>query len=518
MRNLIVRPSKANIDWFIFVSSAVIIICVCLPLVIFPDKGGVVLKEAFDYVTHKLGITYILFSVAAIIFLLYLAFSRFGAIVLGKQDTPDFSTFSWAAMLFCGGIGTSVLYWGTIEWALYYQNPPMGLEAESREDLQWATAYPIYHWGFTGWALYCLPAIAIAYAYHVRGVTSLTLSATCEPIIGRWSQRFPGRIIDLTYMVGLVGAASTGIGLTVPLIAACLGWMLDIPDTFALKVGVISIVTSVFAVSVWIGLDRGIKRLSNLAVSLAFLLLAFVLLTGPTLYILEAGTATLGFVVQNYITMSTWTDPNAASNFVETWTVFYWAWWLALGPFMGIFITKISGGRTIRQVVLGSLGYGTLGTTLFFLVLGNYAVYLEISGELAVLLELQNNGAAQAVTQVIASLPLNLLVIPLFCLICVIFAATSADSASYTLASTTTQVLPQGSHPARWNRIFWAFALGLLPITLIRIGGLSPLQSAVTVVSVPLLLVILLMTGALIRCLKRDFDDETDKPAKPLPD
>ena len=117
MRNLIVRPSKANIDWFIFVSSAVIIICVCLPLVIFPDKGGVVLKEAFDYVTHKLGITYILFSVAAIIFLLYLAFSRFGAIVLGKQDTPDFSTFSWAAMLFCGGIGTSVLYWGTIEWA-----------------------------------------------------------------------------------------------------------------------------------------------------------------------------------------------------------------------------------------------------------------------------------------------------------------------------------------------------------------------------------------------------------------
>ena len=513
MRNPIDSQSKANIDWFIFVSSAVIIFAVCLPLAIFPETGSVLLSQAFDYVTQKLGIAYILFSLGAIILLLYLAFSRFGMVVLGTQNKPDFSNFSWAAMLFCGGIGTSVLYWGTIEWAHYYQNPPMSLEPESAEALQWATAYPIFHWGFTGWALYCLPAIAIAYAYHVRGITSLTLSAACEPILGKWTHRFPGRLIDLTYMVGLVGAASTGIGLTVPLIAACLGWMLSIPDTFALKVGVISIVTVVFAVSVWIGLDRGIKRLSNLAVSLAFVLLAFVLLTGPTLYILEAGTSTVGFVLQNYLTMSTWTDPAADSNFVETWTVFYWAWWLALGPFMGIFITKISGGRTIRQVIVGSLGYGTLGTALFFIVLGNYAVHLQITGEMAILTELQTNGAAQAVTEVIASLPLNLLIIPLFCLICVIFAATSADSASYTLASTTTQVLPRGTHPARWNRIFWAFALGLLPITLIRIGGLSPLQSAVTVVSVPLLLVIVLMTAALIRCLRHDDGNEVQPSA-----
>lgn len=493
-----------DIDWFIFIASAIAIFAVCIPLGLYPDAGAVVLNDAFTFVTQKLGVGYILFSIAAIGLLLYLSCSRFGKIVLGGTGEPDFATFSWAAMLFCGGIGTSVLYWGTIEWAHYYQTPPMGITAETPEALRWATAYPIFHWGFTGWALYCLPAVAVAYAYHVRGVPSLTLTAACEPIIGQWAHRFPGRLIDITYMIGLVGACSTGIGLAVPLIAACLGHMFGFADTFALKVVVISIVTLVFVVSVWIGLDRGIKRLSNLAVWLAFCLLAFILITGPTVFILEYGTATFGFMLQNFVLMSTWTDPVENSDFVESWTVFYWAWWLALGPFMGIFITKISGGRTIRQVILGSLGYGTLGTSLFFLVLGNYAVHLELSERLPVLNELRSNGPASAVVQVMASLPLAAVVLPVFSLICVIFAATSYDSASYTLASSTTRALPRDAHPARWNRVFWALALGLLPITLIQIGGLRPLQSAVVAVSVPLLLVVALMTAGLWKSLHAD--------------
>jgi BCCT family betaine/carnitine transporter len=380
----------------------------------------------------------------------------------------------------------------------------MGVAAGTTEALQWAMAYPIFHWGFTGWALYCLPAVAVAYAYHVRGVRSLTLSAACEPVIGRWAHRFPGRLIDMTYMIGLIGACSTGIGLAVPLIAACLRWLFGIDDTFGLKIVVISVVTLVFAVSVWIGLERGIKRLSDLAVWLAFVLLLFVMITGPTVYILEVGTATFGFMLQNFVTMSTWTDPAARSDFVESWTVFYWAWWLALGPFMGIFVTKISGGRSLRQVILGALGFGTLGTSLFFLVLGSYAAFLEQSGQLAVLDTLNGAGAANAVIDVVATLPLAVAVLPLFGLICVIFAATSYDSASYTLASSTTRALPRDAHPARWNRVFWALVLGLLPITLIQIGGLRPLQSAVVVVSVPLLVVVGLMTVGLWKSLHED--------------
>ncbi len=496
--------SKANIDWFVFVASAVIIFAVCIPLGLYPEAGAELLSAAFVYVTERLGVLYILFSIFSLVFLLYLAFSRFGAVVLGAEAQPDFSDFSWAAMLFCGGIGTSVLYWGTIEWAHYYQSPPMGLVPESAAALQWAMAYPIFHWGFTGWALYCLPAIAVAYAYHVRGVSSLALSSACEPVLGRWVNGIPGRLIDITYTIGLIGACSTGIGLAVPLIAACLGWMFDLENTFALKVVVISSVTLVFVASVWLGLEKGIARLSNLAVWLAFALLAFILITGPTIYLLEFGTASFGFMVQNYVTLSTWTDPDSNSSFVESWTVFYWAWWLALGPFMGIFITKISGGRTIKQVVLGSLGYGTLGTTLFFVVLGGYAVHLEQNGIVPVLSLLQSEGAPAAVVEVIASVPIAGLVLPVFCLVCVLFAATSYDSASYTLASSTTRALPRDEHPARWNRVFWAFSLGLLPITLIQIGGLRPLQSAVVAVSVPLLVVIALMTAGLWKSLQED--------------
>ncbi len=520
MYRLPATNSTANIDWFIFIASATIVFAVCIPLALYPRAGGEALNELFVYVTETLGIFYILFSIVALGLLLYLAFSRFGHVVLGDHDKPDFSSFSWAAMLFCGGIGTSVLYWGTIEWAHYYQAPPMGIAAESAEALSWAAAYPIFHWGFTGWALYCLPAVAVAYAYHVRGVQSLTLSAACEPIIGHWAHRFPGRVIDLTYMIGLVGACSTGIGLAVPLIAACLGFMFGVSDTFALKVVVISVVTMVFAISVWVGLEKGIKRLSNLAVWLAFALLGFALMTGPTVYILEFGTATFGFMLQNFITLSTWTDPAESGSFVESWTVFYWAWWLALGPFMGIFITKISGGRTLRQVILGSLGYGTLGTSLFFIVLGNFAVHLELSNQMSVLDSMNNDGAAQAVVAVIAALPLAAVIVPLFCLICVIFAATSYDSASYTLASSTTRSLPRDAHPARWNRVFWAVALGLLPITLIQIGGLRPLQSAVVAVSVPLLVVVALMTAGLWKSLHEDEAENVgrDTDIMPTPD
>ena len=494
---------RAEIDWFIFIASTLTVYAVCVPLGLFPTEGAEVLNQAFTFVTDRLGVAYVLFSVFALSFLIYLGCSRFGRIRLGSVE-QRYSTFSWAAMLFCGGIGTSVLYWGTIEWGYYFTAPPFGAEPRSVEALNWATSYPIFHWGFTGWALYCLPGIASAYAYHVRKVDALRLSAACRPVIGDLADGWLGRLIDLLYMIGLVGATSTGIGLAVPLIAACLENLFGLENTFGLKLAVITGVTAVFAVSVWVGLEKGIKRLSNLAVWLAFTLLMFVLIVGPTVFILETGTATVGFMLQNFVRMSFWTDPAGGATFVESWTVFYWAWWLALGPFMGLFITKISGGRTIAEVVFGSLGYGTLGCALFFIVLGSYALHLEQSAAVPLLELLGANKPAVAVVGVIDTLPASALVVALFGVVCVIFAATSYDSASYTLASSTTRALGTMDHPARWNRVFWAVTLGLLPITLIYIGGLRPLQSAVVAVSLPLLLVVLLMTVALVKSLSED--------------
>jgi len=497
------QSESVNIDWFVFVASVVLILAVCVPLVLYPDAGKAALDAGFQYVTQDLGVVYITVASAALVVLLVLAFGRYGDVKLGPPDsTPAYSTFSWTAMLFCGGIGSSVVYWGTIEWAYYYQAPPFDVAAQSGAALEWATAYPLFHWGITGWALYCLPGVAIAYAYHVGGMPSLRLSHACEPVLGRATDGPLGRLIDLTFMVGLIGATSTGLGLGVPLIGAILNQLTGVEETFALSCMIIVVITMIFAMSVYVGLDKGIKRLSNLNVAIALVMLLFVLVVGPTVYILETSMEAVGHVLQNFLKMSTYNDSQQTTSFVGDWTVFYWAWWLALGPFMGMFITKISRGRTIRELVVCALGYGTLGCISFFMVLGSYALYLQEENIVPVLQILSNDGAPKAIVAVLGALPLSNLVLPLFGVLCLIFAATSYDSASYTLASAATKSLPADAHPVAWHRMFWAFFLGILPVTLLYLGGLRSLQSAMVIISVPLLVVLLVLTFALFKGLR----------------
>ena len=499
-----INPAE-EIDWPIFGASVAVLLALVLPLMAYPDEGGVVLAMAFKYLTHNFGVLYILAGIASLGVLLYLAFSRHGSIIFARSDkAPQFSKISWCAMLFCGGIGSSVVYWGTIEWAHYFAAPPYELKAESAEALLWSTSYPIFHWGFIGWAFYCLPGIAMGYAYYVKGASSLRLSEACVDVIPKRWQPVVNPLIDVIFVVGLVGACSTGIGLAVPLIGTLASDLFGLSRSemgFAFDLVVIVLITGLFSLSAWLGLEKGIKRLSNINLALAFLLLVFVLVVGPTLFIVELSVETIGHLLQNFLRMSTWADAKASSDFVEEWTVFYWAWWLALGPFMGLFIAKISRGRSIKEIVLGCLGYGTLGCTVFFLVLGNYAAYLELNGIVAVLDVVAEEGSPAAILGVLKTLPGSGLFILLFMIVAIIFAATSYDSASYTLATAATKALGEEADPGRGHRIFWACLLGLLPITLIYMGGLEPLKSAVTIASVPLLIILCLATWALMKNL-----------------
>lgn len=506
---------RYNIDWFIFVCTAIVIAGVCVPLIVFPEAGAVWVSAAFDFITTKFGVFYVWSASASVVFLLWLALGRHGRVRLGPEGCrPDFSTFSWAAMLFCGGIGSTVLYWGTIEWAYYYQAPPFQEAPGSAAAIQWAISYPVFHWGITGWAFYCLPAVAMAHAYHVRNQPSLRISSACRAAIGAHADGVLGRSFDLVFMVGLVGAAATGVGLSAPLITASISQFADIPEESYMSLITVFLGTVVFAGSVYAGLDRGIRRLSNLNVILALLFLAFVLAAGPTLFILKATTDAVGFAIQNFIRMMTWTDPFTDSGFVESWTIFYWAWWLALGPFMGIFVSKISRGRTIREMIFGMLGYGSLGCLLFFSVLGDYALYLELGDLVPVLDILNDRGASAAIVEILLSLPSGRWLLPFFAVICLIFMATTYDSASYTLASCATRRLSTDQHPARWHRVFWALSLGLLPITLLILGGLRSLQTATVVVSLPLILVGVVMSVSLVKSL-REVEAQNSRQSLP---
>ncbi len=498
--------SRANLDRWAFVASVLTIAALASPMWIAPEQAGNLVRQGYDGITHNFGFLYQWYGIAVLGFLLYLAVSRFGLVRLGPADSrPEFGTLSWIAMLFCAGIGAGLLYWAVIEWGYYIDAPPFGLEPRSPEAVEWAASYGLFHWGINAWAIYCLPALAIAYPFYVRKVPYLRLSTACLRYLpgGVTSKR--GRLIDFFYMINLIGGTGTSLGLSSPMIAASFAELTGLSHDFVLEVMVVIFCIAVFGTSAWLGLERGFKKLADFNLWLALTLLFFVLAVGPTLFILKTGTNSIGLVLQNLVRMSSWTDPVSNSRFVEDWTVFYWAWWIAYGPFVGIFVTRISYGRTIREVITGMLLFGSLGAWLFFIVFGNYALHLEINDLLLVTEIMKQQSEATAITQVFASLPLSDLALGVFLVVAVVFLATTYDSASFTLASVSTRELHAGENPARWLRVFWACGLGVLPITLMFVdGGIKVVLSTTIVVSLPLLLVGFLMANSLLQQLKED--------------
>ena len=513
---------NVKIDRTIFTASILLVFIVCIPIVVFPTEGNEVINAVFNFITLNFGVAYLWSGIACLGFLLWLSFSKYGRIVLGNEgEKPKFSLYSWVSMLFCAGVATGILYWGTIEWTYYYESPPYGIEPHSIKAIEWASTYGMFHWGLIGWAYYALPAVAIGYFYYIRKIPYMRLSTSCYGIISSRAEGLIGKIIDVTFMVGLIGATGTSLGLGTPMISAGLSRLFGIAESFGLNVCVVLVVTGIFATTVYIGLEKGIKRLADINMAMAVCILIFVLAAGPTIFILKMGMNSIGIMFQNFIRMSTWTDPLTDSGFVEDWTVFYWAWWIAVGPFMGIFLAEISRGRTIRQVILGSLFFGSFGCAIYYIILGNYALHLELNDIISVTGTLAEKGAPAAIISVIASL--GWIVLSFFCLVSVIFMATTYNSSSYALASCASSKIRPGQSPARWHRLFWAFALAVLPLTLMFVGdlrsggfkssALESLKTASLVVSLPLLAVFVIMAFSLVKSL-REGDNSVGRENK----
>ena len=495
----------ANIDKTNFAATLIIILLVSVPLVLDPVGGAELVQQSYKFIATNFGWLYLLGGIAALLLVLWLAFGRFGVVTLGSAgEKPEFSTYSWVAMLFCAGVGAGLMYWSAIEWAYYYQSPPFGAVPQSAEAARWASSYGIFHWGIIAWSFYCLPTLAIAYPFYAERVPVLKYSVACHYWLKGREESPLARSMDFLFMIALIGGAASSLGFSTPLIAALLSRLTGVEVSFGLEMVVVGICVVAFAASVFLGLEKGIKRLSNINMAAALLLLAFVLIAGPTLFIIKTSLNSVGVVAQNFLAMSSWTDPFTESGFVEDWTIFYWAWWIAYGPFVGLFVTRISRGRTIRQVVLGMLLYGTLGGALFYMVLGNFSLGLHLSGELDVLAVMAEADGNQAIVAGFDQLPLAELAIALFCFVSIVFSATTYDSASYTLASSASHHLHPSEDPPRWHRTFWAVALAILPVTLMYVGGIKVAQTAVLVVSLPILLTGVLSAWCLVKSLQQD--------------
>ncbi|MFT6890007.1 MAG: BCCT family betaine/carnitine transporter [Halioglobus sp.] len=504
------------IDKPTFYGSLFLLLLVTVPLIIFPDQGAAWVLSARYFLTDTVGVLYLALGVGAFGFMLFICLSDIGNILLGAPgEDPEFSTLSWASMLFCAGIGASILYWSMIEWAYYYQDPPFGVEGMASEAARWAAAYGIFHWGPLAWSIYLIPALPIAYFYYVRKRPVLKISEALLPVLGeRTAHGWLGKVLDVMFVFGMLGGAATTLSLAAPLINEGAHELFGTPKNITSQIVVLILCTAIFGYSAYSGLKKGIQMLSNINFWLALALLTFVFVVGPTVFLAEVGLDALGRVLSNLIHMATWMEPFSDfegfsdSGFPQDWTIFYWAWWLAFAPSVGLFIARISRGRTIRGMVMGSMFFGTFGTFLFFMVLGNYGLYLQLSGQLDVIAILNAQTPTAAIFAMLKELPLSYLVIAVYTILAVIFTATTFDSISYILASVVQKNV--GDEPMRWNRMFWACALSIMPITLLLLGGLETLQTASIVGGAPLLPVALLLCISVVKAARYDLRYQPD--------
>ncbi|MCG8471350.1 MAG: BCCT family transporter, partial [Desulfobacterales bacterium] len=473
----------------LFFSALVVTLVTCIPIVMFQDKALTVLTNIRKFFTGPLGWTFMLFAVGAVIFFLWLIFGPYRHVRMGGQDTkPEFGNISWIAMLFCCGIGTGLIYWSFIEPIYYMQGPPFGLEAGSKAAQEWAACYGIFHWGFVPWALTAVFGVPIAYAYYQRKTKRLSIGAAFEGHVKSDGFKI---FVDLLIMFAILGNVVTVLGLGTPMLSATIAKFAGLETSLTLDTVVVGIWTVMFCCSCYFGLDKGIKRLSNFNLVLAFVLMTSVLLMGPTSWILNTFVNSLGLIFQNVIRMSLWTDTASQSGWPQGWTIFFWAWWLGASPFVSVFLAKISKGRTLREMAVAVLVWGPLGCGVFFAVFGGYSLHIEIFGETSMTAMMAASGPAKTIASLIAALPMGKLMLPLFIMLMFIFCATTLDSASYVLATVSTKELPMDKEPARWNRMFWSVINGVAAISLMFIGGLKPLQAVAVLTSFPLLFIML---------------------------
>jgi betaine/carnitine transporter, BCCT family len=515
------NDSQIELDKPVFWPSLISLVVISSILLIKPKASLTILKGMLHFCTHNLGSIFLLFGFFGSLWLIWLVLSRYGDQPLGPEgEPPAYSTISWFGMLFCAGIGSNLLYFGTIEWMWYYLGPPAGIVAQTPEAYAWAGAYSFFHWGPIAWAIYAIAAVPLAYMLHVKGTSVLRLSEACRDVLGDRVDGVLGRGIDVLFIFGLVGGVGTSLGVGIPMISAVASEIFGVERGMTLDMVILIGLTITFSISVSLGLDKGIKVLSDVNVVLAIVLLAFIFAVGDSAFIVNQALDSLSLVLQNIVRMSLRTEAALKSTFAQDFTVFYWAWWIAWAPFMGLFIARISRGRTIRNVVIGIVFGGCLGCGAGFAILGNSSMSMIINENPEMIKLLQDAATASSptaldgpsvVVALLKSLPLSNFIFIIFFVLAFIFVATSLDSAAFTLSATASKNLPVDGQPPRWHRLVWAFVLGFVALSLMYIGGIEILQTASVVVGVPLLVVMIIAVISFMKAIQEKENEKENK-------
>lgn len=494
---------KKTIAWRIFIPSASISFIAAMLMIFIPDKAKSVIDKAFYFLTHEIGWIFLIAVLALFIISLYIAFSKYGKIKLGRDDEPkQYSNFAWIAMVFTAGMSIAVILLGFMEPINLLSVEILDAEPMSDKAYEYAHMCAQYFQGPIAWSVYGPASALIAYTLYVKRSNVFRMSDACSPTLKGQTNGFVGTAIDVIVAIGMIGGISTSLGMGTPAVTNLIEYLTGIPQSTTMTIVVMLIWACIFGTSVFLGLDEGIKRLSSINLYLLFALMFVVFISMPLRHFAYLEVNSLGLMIDHFFELSLGSDIFGDNSFSENWTVFYWAWWIAFMPMMALFGARISKGRTIKQLILGELVYGGGGSLLVFGLFGAYSLHLQHEGIVDLVTINATQGREQALIAVLQTLPMSQIICWLTLVLIFVFLATTIDSTSYTLASVCSVRLTGDEQPARWSRMTWAVILLLFALGLVLIGGLKTIQTASILLAFPLFFVLCFVINSLHKCFK----------------
>jgi glycine betaine transporter len=486
----------------LIVSASVIALVVLWGLVA-PAGFGAAASAALAFVTRNFGWLYLWIVLGLVLLAAVLAFSRYGDLKLGDEDDePQFSTGAWFSMLFAAGMGIGLVFWGVAEPLSHYSTTPPGIPVGTPEAANAAMRYAFFHWGLHPWAIYGVVGLAMAFFQFRRGGSALVSTAT-SALPWRPVQR-AAPLFNVLAVVATAFGVAASLGMGASQINSGLNAVFGVPVGPVSQVLIIFVTTVLFIGSALSGLDRGIKWLSSGNLVLAALLALAVLVLGPTIAVIDTFTSTLGSYVSDFVRMSLRMTPFRQSSWVGDWTIFYWAWWLSWSPFVGLFIARVSRGRTIRQFLLGTVLAPTLVGFAWFSVLGGTALHMDIF-EGARLVEAVKADVSTAIFALFQALPFGALLSVVATVLVVVFFVTSGDSATLVLGMMSTGGNP---NPSARVKLVWGVLVAAIATSLMLAGGIQAVQTATIVFALPFSLVVVLMAVSVTRAIRDDWEEE----------
>lgn len=489
---------KEQIAWSTTLIPLAGILLLGVLFMVFPDGSKHVLEVVRGFLGDQIGIYYLLMGLGFLICSIYMGLSRFGKIKLGNLEKPQYSNFTWGTMIFTSTMAADILFYSLCEWALYAADPHIedmgGIE-------QWASVYPLFHWGPIPWSFYIVLAVAFGFMLHVRGRKRQKFSEACRPVLGKHVDGVWGKVIDLIAVFALLAGTATTFSLATPLLGEALSSVFGFSASITLSICILILIAVVYTLTVWFGM-KGISKLATFCTYFFFALLIYILVGGgETRYILETGLSSIGKLAQNFIGLSTWSDPLRKSTFAQDWTIYYWAYWMVWCVATPFFIGTISKGRTIRSTVFGGYFWGLAGTFTSFIILGNYGLAKQLKGELDTLGFIADGGTLQeAIVKIFGTLPLPWLGLLLLAITMIAFYSTTFDALTMVVSSYSYKELSADEEPDKRIRTFWAVLFIILPIALIfSENTMTSLQSVSIIAAFPVGIIIITIAASFFK-------------------